>query len=107
MARTGYITQALAYESLYTLTPAYYDQTLQNKVSRDEESARMLDLIFSSRTYDFGWYFEVGGYNEGIMNLLRKYSTDVTSMYQRSEKQALSVLKKYNDTLQELINVEN
>ena len=102
-ARAGWITEALAYESLYTLTPAYYEQTLQNKVSRDENSARMLDLIFATRTYDFGWYFEVGGYNEGIMNLLRAYSSDVSSMIKKSEKVANKVLDKTNSKIAELI----
>lgn len=107
LARTGYITQALAYESLYTLTPAYYDQTLQNKVSRDEDSSRMLDLIFSTRAYDFGWYFEIGNYNEGIMNLLRNYSSDVSSMYKVSEKVANKVLSKINEKLQDQIDAGN
>ena len=102
-ARAGWITEALAYESKYSLTPAYYEQTLQNKVSRDEESARMLDLIFATRTYDFGWYFEIGGYNEGIMNLLRAYSTDVASMVKRNDKMAAKVLKKYNEKIAEQI----
>ena len=63
----------------------------------------MLDLIFATRTYDFGWYFEVGGYNEGIMNLLRAYSSDVSSMIKKSEKVATKVLKKYNDKIAEQI----
>lgn len=107
LARTGYITQALAYESLYTLTPAYYEQTLQSKVSRDEDSSRMLDLIFSTRTYDFGWYFEVGTYNEAIMNLLRSYSADVSSMYKKFEKVATKTLDKYNEKIQDQIAAGN
>ena len=105
-ARTGYITQMLAYESMYTMTPAYYEQTLQNKVSRDEESARMLDLIFASRSYDFGWYFEVGSYNETIMNMLRNYSLDFASAYQRSSKLATKVLKKTNEAIAEMRTAE-
>ncbi|MDD4414933.1 MAG: hypothetical protein PHR14_10405, partial [Oscillospiraceae bacterium] len=37
-ARTGYIIQALAYESLYTLTPAYYEITLKGKADTDDLS---------------------------------------------------------------------
>ncbi len=66
----------------------------------------MLDLIFATRTYDFGWYFEIGGYNEGIMNLLRNYSSDVTSMYQSNSKRATKVLDKYNEAILELIAQE-
>ena len=103
-ARVGWITEMLAYESMYTLTPAYYEQTLQNKVSRDEDSARMLDLILATRTYDFGWYFQIGGYNEGIMNLLRSYSSDVSSMYKKSEKMATKTIERNNAKIAEQIN---
>lgn len=101
-ARTGYIIQALAYESLYTLTPAYYEITLKGKAARDEESSAMLDLIFSTRTYDYGWYFEIGTYNEAIMNLLRNYSTDVTSMYEKTQKSALTAIDKINTAIDEM-----
>ena len=41
--------------------------------------------------------------NEGIMNLLRAYSTDVASMVQRNEKIANKLLQKYNDKIVEQI----
>lgn len=52
--RTGILLEALNAESLYTLTPAYYEVTLKSKSARDEESAEMLDIIFASRVYDLG-----------------------------------------------------
>jgi len=79
-----------------TLTPAYYDITLKGKSSRDEESSEMLDLLFNTRCYDFGWYFEIGGYNEGIMNLLRAYDTGVASMYEKSLNNAEAKIMKIN-----------
>ena len=93
-ARTGYITQMLAYKSLLTMTPAYYEQTLQNKVSRDEESAAMLDLIFATRSYDFGWYFEVGSYTGTMMDALRSYNKNLASSIKASEKLAGKLLEK-------------
>ena len=101
MARTGYIMQALAYESLYTITPAYYEQTLKGKTARDEESSAMLDLLFATRTYDYGWYFETGTYNEALMNQLRNYNADVTSMYKKMEKSANKSLDKVNKAIAE------
>ena len=100
---TGAVIEALAYYGRMYITPAYYDVNLKGKYFRDEESADMLDLIFATRTYDFGWYFEIGGYNEGIMNLLRAYSTDVASMVKRNDKMAAKVLKKYNEKIAEQI----
>jgi len=53
---TGLITEALAYESISTVTPAFYDLTLKAKNTRDDESEAMLDIIFSNRNYDIGTF---------------------------------------------------
>jgi len=58
--RTGIIIEALSCESLYVLTPAFYDVTLEGKAIRDEESSAMLDLIFANRVFDLGYYFNFG-----------------------------------------------
>ncbi len=93
--RTGIITEVLASESL-ELTEAYYDKTLKGKTTRDEESSAMLDLIFANRVYDLGWYFQIGGYNEGVMNQFRNYQNNFASLYKTSEKAAKKVLDKTN-----------
>ncbi len=101
-ARTGYITQMLGYESLKSMTPAYYEQTLQNKVSRDEESAAMLDLIFSTRTYDFGWYFELSDFGGILMNSLRNYDKNLASAIRAKDKVTSKAIDKYNEVISEL-----
>ncbi len=94
--RTGIITEVLASES-YDLTEAYYDKTLKGKTTRDEESSAMLDIIFANRVYDLGWYFQFGGYNEGVMNQFRNYKNDFASAYKTAEKAANKVIQKTND----------
>ena len=96
LERTGIITEVLASES-YDLTEAYYDKTLKGKTTRDEESSAMLDIIFANRVYDLGWYFQFGGYNEGVMNQFRQYKNDFASAYKTSEKAANKVIQKTND----------
>jgi nitroreductase len=102
----GALLEAMSSYGYTNVIPEYYEIALKRRTSRDEESSAMLDLIFATRTYDFGWYFEIGGYNEGIMNLLRAYSSDVTSMYEKSQKVANKVLSKYNEAIIELIEQE-
>ena len=102
VTRTGVIVEALAAESLYTVTPAYYDVTLKDKVARDKDSAEMLDLIFETRTYDLGWYYAIGTYNESIMNLFRNYQSDFTSMYKKMEKVANKYISKLNEAFAEV-----
>lgn len=102
--RTGIIIEALAAESRYTVRPAYYEITLKGKSIRDEESSEMLDIILSTRTFDLGWYYAIGAYNEGIMNQFRNYKADFTSLYTKSEKMANKSISKINEAF---ANAEN
>ena len=94
--RTAVIFEALAAESRYTVRPAYYDISLKTKHSRDDESSEMLDIIFSTRSYDFGWYYKFGNYDVGILDLYRKFSKDFTSMYEKSLAKAEKDIQKIN-----------
>lgn len=97
VTRTGIITEVLANESHYELTDAYYEKSLKGRTTRDEESKEMLDIIFANRVYDLGWLFQIGEYNEKIMNLFRNYDNNFTSMYKGAERLASRLLQRTND----------
>lgn len=99
--RTGIIVECLANEGLYDLTEAYYEKTLKGKSARDQESQAMLDLIFANRVYDLGWFYQTGGYNESVMNLLRNYTNNMASMLKSSERAAEKILNRTNDAFLE------
>lgn len=107
MERTGIILESLAYESKKTITPAYYEKTMTGKYFRDEESADMLDILLSTRVFDVGLYYQVGGYNERLMDLLRNYNTDFTSMFAKYEMIALDDIAKINAAYDEAIAILN
>lgn len=67
--RTGAIIEAMSAEGYYTLKEAYYDTVLKTKGARDEESAEMLDLIFSNRIYDIGYMYNWGSLVNSINDL--------------------------------------
>lgn len=79
--RTGIILEELAYIGKQLLTPAYYDQTLIGQYTRDEESAEMLDLIFASRVYDVGIYYNIGTYKDQLGSIYRTRSS-LSSLYE-------------------------
>lgn len=70
LERTGIIIEALSNESKYTLLPAYYDITLKTKLSRDEESTAILDLLLESTMYDIGIFYNWGSV-EGLITGLK------------------------------------
>ncbi|MCL2518528.1 MAG: hypothetical protein FWF15_08205 [Oscillospiraceae bacterium] len=80
----GAIVEALSAESRRTLLPAYYDRTLNTKFVRDEESTRMLDIIFAGRVYDFGYVYRnptdlITSY---IQTLITEKNKNLTSYYE-------------------------
>lgn len=78
---TGYIVEAMAAKSSTTLRPAYYTYTIEGKGLRDEESARMLDIVLSTRIVDFGSVFDFGGMVAAFQDLTLTNSTDIASTY--------------------------
>ncbi len=81
LERTGVITEAMAYYSKQYLTPAYYDVSLQGILTRDEESNDMLDIIFSSKIYDLGYLFNVGGQQRMMRQLVEGNTKAYASKY--------------------------
>ena len=102
--RTGAVLEALAAESMYTLLPAYYDIALKGKYVRDEESEEMLDLIFNTKVFDLGWIYQIGGYNEEIMNQLRNNRKDFVSMYEKSLGRAEKAIEKITAAFEEILD---
>jgi len=55
--KVGAIVEALSYESHKKVVPAYFDVALKTKFARDNESEKMIDLIFRGSVYDFDYVF--------------------------------------------------
>lgn len=83
---TGYFIEALASESHYTVIPEYYNVNLQGKISRDEDSREMLDLIFSNRHYDLGEIYDPGSIANTLIYMTMDYKRDVASTWAKKEK---------------------
>jgi len=97
--RTGLILEVMSYLSHETVRPAVYDNTLQQKGARDEESMAMLDLIYSSIYFDLNEIQNFGG----SCALLRDYTFfgtgDFVSGYERikekTEKEIADLVDAY------------
>ena len=97
----GLIIEAMSAESMYTLTPAYYDVVIKGKAARDVESLDMLDLIFSNRIYDLGYSFDWGGIITEINNLTTNKAPNISSSIEKKLKSAQKALDKTITTITE------
>jgi len=96
------ILEAMAYESKYILQPAYYDVMLNTKIARDEESSKMLDIIFANRRYDIGDVFDFGGLGNDVIFMTMTFDRNIVSTYEKKEAKALLAIEKLIENIQAL-----
>lgn len=102
----GKVAELLAFYSADTTIPAYYDVVLGEKLSRDENSKEMLDIIYGNVIYDpglylFGWGKIMSLYTSIKDVLVIKKSPDLASYYKKLESGAKSEIEKFLNNLPE------
>lgn len=95
---TLFALEALAYYGQKIVTPKYYSQVLKGQKLKDEESERMLDLIFRNRTYDMGTVYNFGS---GNVEMIQFYNN---VLYGRPANKIMNVYETYRDGWQASID---
>ena len=77
---TGVLLEAMASESARNVMPAYYEVALKGKYARDEQSEKMLDIIFADLIFDFGDTIWCPDVRDGIFfNMIANDDRDLSS----------------------------
>ncbi len=97
---SGTILEAMCAESNYSVIPAFYDTVLMNKVTRDEESAKMLDLLRETLYFDFGYVHGVpaGGIFQLFGDQLLAYGNQNITSYIESQRKSIET--KFNEVIE-------
>ena len=94
---TGLILEALSADSYHNVIPKYLDNVVTYKLSRDEDSLDMLNIIMDGRVYDFGYAIpDTFNYSWSICYDLQKSGGQMTSTLERYQK---STEKFYSDLI--------
>lgn len=80
------VLECLGAVSRQELNPVYYEQTLQYQVARDDDSARMLDIIFANRAPELGEIYRWGNMHELVTSMLTAQPGTFVSSYQTREE---------------------
>ena len=96
------ILEAMSYESKYILQPAYYDVVLHTKITRDDESSAMLDIIFGSRAYDIGDVFDFNGLGSDVIYMTMTFNRNIVSTIERKEERAIIAIERLIASIQDL-----
>jgi ABC-type glycerol-3-phosphate transport system substrate-binding protein len=100
--QSGAIMESLSYYGQKLVNPAYYEITLEGKTIRDEESADMLDIIFETRFFDVGFYYQVGGYNNSLFDMFYGGNSNYGSQFKASERAVAKQLEKIDESFEKL-----
>ncbi len=79
----GNVVELLAYYNGEIVIPAFYDILLGQKISRDEDSVLMLNIIFKNNVYDLG--VNLGMYNI-LTSVVSSTNAEFASYYAKNEK---------------------
>lgn len=98
---TGAVLELTNYLARLYVTPAYYDVVLKGKVSRDEESVAMLDLIFANRVVDLGDTLFCSLVRDNFMySLYANNQRDLMSTYATQQKILNKNIQKVMDLVE-------
>lgn len=87
----GYLLEALSAVSHKKLNPVYYEQTLQYQISRDDDSMRMLDIIFANRTCELAEIYHLEIYDT-VCGMIKKPQGTFASEYGAIEQKTKDAL---------------
>ena len=99
----GAVLEALSSSNRDSVLPAYFEIALKTKYSRDNDSARMYDIIRDTMMLDFGFIFTnaVGNPRGLLMDSLGKENSLASNIASRKTSLETS-LTKYIDSIKEL-----
>ena len=94
------VIETMAVLSGQSVIPTYYELVLKRKTVRDEESAGMLDIIFSNRTYDLANYYEKIGLMHVFQSAVNDKTNSFSSKYNKAASKAEKELRKLVDKIE-------
>ena len=101
--RTGIIVELLGYEAVDTITPGYYEKTLNGQYVKDEESIDSLTIILDNKFVDVGHYYRIGTFNTVLYRVAKSGNAGTfASEYESYRAQAENDIKNINQGFDDL-----
>lgn len=95
------VLECMAILSGKHVIPTYYELVLKRKTVRDEESAGMLDIIFSNRTYDLVNYYSdlslAGTFQGAVSGKNNSFASSYKKASSRSQKALNKLIKQFSN----------
>ena len=102
VSQTATIAEVLTHDSYETVIPVYYQNVVEHKGLRNENSIEMLEIMRENRGVDLGMIFNwVGSLRDDIANKLFNGDNQIASLVERYQPQIESNIAKFEEFLQD------
>jgi len=98
----SFLLEALAAESVETVTEVYYNILFENKGLRDEDSIEMVELIIDTRIFDIGYLNNWGLVVNHLSTVPTQPTFDFVSRYASIESAMQTEMEKTIETYEQL-----
>ena len=96
-----FVVEAMAVESVETVTPAYYDICLKGRYIDDPDSAAMLDIITTSVSSDYAEILSWGSFKDAVQSAISS-GVAIASVIKANSTITKKALQKSIDSFQKL-----
>jgi len=94
---TGFLMEAMCYKSYETVRPALFENLIKEKVSRDDKSSQILDIVYDITYLDLNGIFDFGKSNTFVGNAVAlggDYVSGIAALEQSIPKDIENVLNE-------------
>lgn len=98
--RAATIIEVLSCESMYVVTPAYYEVNLKSKLAVDQESAASIDVILDTAMFELAYMWNIGGLYNSICNAFKTNSPSLASAFKAATKVSERTIENYIKTIE-------
>lgn len=100
--RSGKIIDAMCYYSQQYVKPAFYDVSITSKLTRDEDSLEMLNIIRENRTFEMAYIFNWDNLTWSLFaQIIDARKNTFISSYEKAENRIKTAMEK---TIGEMLN---
>ena len=96
---TGNVIEAMGYYSQKYITPAFINTTVMDKAVRDEESAKIVQMVLENRVYDIGFIFNWGKIRSVFNTMVNNADPNFASNYASIENNIKAEMEKTMEML--------
>lgn len=92
------VFEALSYEGYYSVTPVLYETLLLNRMAKTAEAKRSYEIIFNTRVYDPGQYWDLAsGITDKLLRHTATGNSNIASLWEANRSVTETQMEDINE----------